>query len=307
MVSVDGRALRSGLVNSCTSLSDANKAVLSDGRPNIASTAAPPMPQIPPTPIARYAARPTVNTLNMSGTCRLLFVVPSPVMQPQKWYQTPSRHSRARLTIWTVVEGMFILATVSRTKEGYMIPIFEQGRGRGIGHSFGSFQKRFDEICRTTVEQDAKSVFAFILYDFNDDVIRTILKERDVFTKLDRLAGERLSIFFLHSGRRRVVKRFNTHALQALGITDDVTLPCVVFFRTENKHYIDVSIAALDVRSLVHAFSELDTVIRKYLAREATHSSGASALPQFVHWITSSIRFASREAASEFIKQLVRS
>jgi hypothetical protein len=95
----------------------------------------------------------------------------------------------------------------------YLIPIYEQGRGRGIGHSFELFARRFEDICRSNSERG----FAFILYDFHDNALRTILKDQGAFAKLDRLAGEILDIFYLHSDGKRT-ERFNSIFKSALGL-----------------------------------------------------------------------------------------
>src|SRR4051794_23909088 len=98
-----------------------------------------------------------------------------------------------------------------------MIPIFEQGDGKGIGHGLDSFLVRFDAICREQLANDRAKAFAFIFYDFESD-LRKLLKDQGVFAQLDRLAGGNLSVFYLHSGRRGTTDQFNATFLSKLGI-----------------------------------------------------------------------------------------
>ena len=53
-----------------------------------------------------------------------------------------------------------------------MFPIFEQGKGQGIGFSFDRFLKRFISICKEHLENGRAKSFAFILYDFSDNLIK---------------------------------------------------------------------------------------------------------------------------------------
>jgi hypothetical protein len=57
-----------------------------------------------------------------------------------------------------------------------MIPIYEQGGGRGIGHNLRSFIDRFTEICDRHA-QDGDSPFALLFYDFRDHALREILED----------------------------------------------------------------------------------------------------------------------------------
>lgn len=58
-----------------------------------------------------------------------------------------------------------------------MIPVFEQGKGQGIGHTYNYFLNHFLEICNDHIENNRAKSFAFILYDFHNEHIRTILKK----------------------------------------------------------------------------------------------------------------------------------
>lgn len=96
-----------------------------------------------------------------------------------------------------------------------MIPIYEQEQGIGIGHSFATLVNKFIETCEGHLANGRSLAFAFLLYDFEDEAIKHILKNRGGFTKLDRLSGKDSSIFYLHSGDRHLLKQFNSVFLRA--------------------------------------------------------------------------------------------
>jgi len=176
-----------------------------------------------------------------------------------------------------------------------MIPIYEQGSGKGIGHSVDSFLERFTEICRTHIEEKRAKAFALVLYDFTDGSLRHILKDQGVFAQLDRLSGERLSVFYLHAGTQHSVERFNQTLLAALQLEGQVTLPCVVFFRLgeDAENFEDIAVARLDHADLVHGFHELYEVIDRYIdGIDVETKSGL----RFLTWIKGAGKFVSIEA-----------
>lgn len=149
-----------------------------------------------------------------------------------------------------------------------MIPIFEQGSGRGIGHNIRTFVDRFGAICEDHANRDQASAFAFIFYDFNNQSLRRILKDQGVFVKLDRLAGTKLSIFFLHIGTRGIVEAFNSYFLTLLGVKEHARVPCLVFFRVNDQKVMDVEVAQLDSTDLIHGFTELYGAVESYLQNQ---------------------------------------
>lgn len=181
-----------------------------------------------------------------------------------------------------------------------MIPIFEQGSGRGIGHGLDSFLARFDEICSAHLAQGRAKAFAFILYDFTNDSIQKILRNQGVFAQLDRLAGRDLSVFYLHAGTRRAIEAFNAHFFSVLGVEDQATLPCVVFFRVDGESIEDVQIAALDSADLIHGFHELYGVIEEYLGQQ--RSSPSTQPSRAIRWIKASAKFLSVEGLRAALK-----
>lgn len=169
-----------------------------------------------------------------------------------------------------------------------MIPIYEQGQGKGIGHGLDSFLDRFDSICKKHLHDGRAKAFAFIFYDFTDRVTKRILQDQGVFAKLDRLSGSELSLFYLHAGTEHAIERFNNTFLSALGVTETATLPCIVFFRVKNTQIEDVSSVQLENQDLIHGFSELEEVVKGYISGELSDlNPGYRALK----WIKSSAQF----------------
>ncbi|MBS0533648.1 MAG: hypothetical protein JSR72_06290 [Proteobacteria bacterium] len=175
-----------------------------------------------------------------------------------------------------------------------MIPIFEQGNGKGIGHLLDTFTKRFDQICAQHLKDRRAKAFAFVFYDFNDRHIKTILRDQGVFTQLDRLAGKELSIFFLHTGTRHAVRQFNETFLKQLGL-EEAKPPCVVFFKLSEGKAIDVSLASLESTDLFHGFKELHDVIASYL-------NTSNAEPKHVRWTKAAGKIIALETIKEGVK-----
>jgi hypothetical protein len=165
-----------------------------------------------------------------------------------------------------------------------MVPIYEQGKGRGIGYGRETFADRFASLCREHLEDGRARAFAFIFYDFGDDEFRRVLNDQGVFTQLDRLAGSNLSVFYLHSGGARAINRFNTDFLARLGVGEDVALPCVVFFKLKDGKIDDVVIAHLESADLIHGFRELFEVIAQYIA---SNPAAPPQAPKHFRWVKS--------------------
>ncbi|PPT76055.1 hypothetical protein XaplCFBP3122_11425 [Xanthomonas arboricola pv. populi] len=181
-----------------------------------------------------------------------------------------------------------------------MIPIFEQGSGNGIGHGLQSFLRRFDEICVEHLAKGRAKSFAFIFYDFTDQAIREVLKNQGVFAQLDRLSGKELSVFYLHAGKKAAVDAFNAHFFDALGIKDQATLPCVVFFRLQEGAVEGVEIAQLENADLVHGFHELYGAIQQYLSASPAASIEPS---RAIRWLKGGAKFLSIEVFRAALKK----
>lgn len=116
-----------------------------------------------------------------------------------------------------------------------MVPVYEQGNNQGIGHSFDSFIKRFQEICQQHVDLRRAHAFAFIFYDFKNTTIRKILKSQGGFAELDRLSGRNLSVFYLHSNNEELNKHFNDTFRHVFDIKESIELPFVLFLKFDGQ------------------------------------------------------------------------
>jgi hypothetical protein len=182
-----------------------------------------------------------------------------------------------------------------------MIPIYEQGSGKGIGHNLPTFLARFQQICQEHLEAGRAKAFAFVFYDFTDQKLRAVLKDQGVFARLDRLSGKDLSVFYLHTGRKEAVKQFNQVLLTALGIQEEAQLPCVVFCRLRNNQFEDVTVAQLQHADLIHAFDELYGLIGHYIAHQDEQKGGL----RYVKWLKSGVRFVAEEAFKTALEKLM--
>lgn len=181
-----------------------------------------------------------------------------------------------------------------------MIPIYEQGRGNGIGHDFKSFIERFDVICGEHQQNKRANAFAFIFYDFKDEEFRKILKNQGVFAQLDRLSGNDLSIFYLHTGSGRTVKKFNSEFLSKLNLNESAMPPCVVFFNLGENGFKDIAVAQLDSADLIHGFHELYGVIERYIQNDV---SQAAADTSSLRWIKSATNITSVALLREILRK----
>ena len=180
-----------------------------------------------------------------------------------------------------------------------MIPIFEQGDGRGIGLGLDEFTERFDAICAERLTANRAASFAFIFYDFNDRSFRRLLKDLGVFAQLDRLIRNKLSLFYLHTSGREGVEAFNSRFMQRLGLTG-ATLPCVVFFRIRKGEVENLEAVCLDQANLIHGFHELYGVVQDQIDEKAHKKpDGKSRL----RWIKSSSKFVAIEAMRFTIRE----
>ncbi len=146
-----------------------------------------------------------------------------------------------------------------------MIPIFEQGHQQGLGHGYDSFLRRFINICEIHLKDGRAKSFAFILYDFHDEQIRDILKSQAGFTKLDRLSGSELSVFYIHSDNKELVTAFNEIFVGAFEIENTAELPCVLFFKMNDGDVEDLQIIELEQTNKMFAFQELYSTVESYL------------------------------------------
>lgn len=182
-----------------------------------------------------------------------------------------------------------------------MIPIFEQGAGKGIGHGVESFLTRFQEIAFEHIKNGRAKSLAFIFYNFNDREFKRILKDQGVFAQLDRLSGDNLSVFYLHSGTDRILESFNTTLMDALGVSEKAKAPCVVFCKATQEGFTDISIANLESPNLVHGFHELYGIIETYLKDEKSNLD-----PKYITWVKGSLKFLSLESIKALVRELLK-
>jgi len=162
-------------------------------------------------------------------------------------------------------------------------------------HSFDaeSFESYIMETTKMHKEQGRALAFAFIIYDFDNHTINQILKKEDYWSSLDKISGRNLSVFYINSQsdyyKRRQNEIFqeelrqreinsrkgymsflvpitkkNTPLDNAVGliktefnIQDDIKLPAVLFFQTNEEAISDSFIITLKEEKLEDAFLEL--------------------------------------------------
>jgi len=147
-----------------------------------------------------------------------------------------------------------------------MNPIYEQRKGHGIGYSEKNFIERFQEICKDHLTKGKAKAFSFIFYNFKDKNIRKILKDGSVFTKLDRLSGNDLTIFYFHFDSKKRINDFNYIFLGAFEVDFDLhNLP--LFFQMKSDQINNLEIVEINQDNLNMAFQELYEIIENYIQR----------------------------------------
>ncbi|MBL4676061.1 MAG: hypothetical protein JKY70_07665 [Mucilaginibacter sp.] len=148
-----------------------------------------------------------------------------------------------------------------------MIPIYEQGKGQGIGYGFNNFLRRFVTICEEHQHDQRARAFAFILYDFENTAIRKVLKLQGGFARLDRLSGHDISIFYLHSGSRDISRTFNEIFMGSFGLSQTHQLPLVLFFNMRDGDVEGVEVYPLEQDNIAFAFDEVFGIIEDYVKK----------------------------------------
>lgn len=151
-----------------------------------------------------------------------------------------------------------------------MIPIYEQGSGKGVGLKLEGFLQRVEEICAEHVREGRARAFAVILRDARDRDLRRILTDQGAYAKLDRLSSDALSVFFVHTASNEALSRFNHIVGARIGV-EDSRLPAVAFFKTvtlddDSVGFTDVEVVPLDSTDLIHGLHELYQRIERYIA-----------------------------------------
>lgn len=175
-----------------------------------------------------------------------------------------------------------------------MVPIFEQGSGRGIGHTFDSFEARFEKLCQNNADQ----AFAFIFYNFEDHALRTILRDQGAFAKLDRLSGKKLTIFYLNTSGT-LIERFNDIFGKAIGL-GNVQTPCVAFFRWSKNGFTDVYAVPLENADLVHGFNELYGIFQSYINKAPLPTNRL----KYFKWVPAAAKAISLEGIRALFREI---
>lgn len=185
-----------------------------------------------------------------------------------------------------------------------MVPIYEQGQGNGIGHSFDTLLHRFTDICNDHLSNGRAKAFAFLLYDFQDKNIKNILKNQGGFAMLDRLSGHDLSLFYLNSKDKHLLKQFNYVFLKAFDIDEQgIQLPLVLFFKIVDNEVADIEIVELEQNNLMFAFKELYDIVKNYIDR-AKNESTKAIIPK-TNKLKEFLRSAKKIAVQQFLKSLM--
>ncbi len=174
--------------------------------------------------------------------------------------------------------------------------------GKGIGLSLESFSRRFSELCEQHLRDRRARAFAFIFYDFYDGDFRRVLEDQGVFTKLDRLSGDKLGIFYLHSGSKDTVERFNSRFAARVGLDGQLILPCMVFFKVKQTEITDLQAVNLESRGLIHGFDELRDAITHYISGT---TSIASLEAKYWPRIKSGVRFIGIEVFRALLREVL--
>ncbi len=182
-----------------------------------------------------------------------------------------------------------------------MVPIYEQGKGNGLGYTFDEFIKRFVTICNDHKDNNRAKSFAFIFYDFGDKAVKDILKDQGGFVELDRLSGKDLSVFYLHSNNKALFKAFNEIFFGAFQITDnDSKLPFVLFFNIVDNEVANLEIIEIEHSNLMLAFKELYDIIKNYIDR--ANDKSIKAVKPKTNKIVSFLKAAGRVTLDNFLQ-----
>lgn len=117
-----------------------------------------------------------------------------------------------------------------------MNPIFTVQNDKNLsGYWYSEFEQQFDDICNQHLKEGRAKAFAFIVYDFNSPIHKT-LQDQGVFTELDRLSGENITIFYLdgqlgkkNSSQTQLYENFNKVLIELSGKRVR-NIPFIVFF-----------------------------------------------------------------------------
>ncbi len=155
------------------------------------------------------------------------------------------------------------------------------------------FNEYFLKLCKRQKEQNRALAFAFLVYDFDDQAINQVLKNKDYWSSLDIISGKFLSVFYINSNdtyyKTRQVQIYNDEKAQRknnnpkipfsflvpiklrptpldnaisfikkeFDIDDNLNTPFVIFFQTDGEGISDYFFVILKQEKLEEAFFEL--------------------------------------------------
>ncbi len=132
-----------------------------------------------------------------------------------------------------------------------MYTIFLDGKqgARATGMGYSEFVDGFEEICKQHIDDKRARAFAFIFYNMIDGTIRSALKSARGFEILNKQSGNDITLFYLHShspNNLNYCDKFNQEFMRTLNISEQVTPPCIVFFRINAKEITDINFSQID-------------------------------------------------------------
>ncbi len=115
----------------------------------------------------------------------------------------------------------------------------------GIAVGYYDFLNQFQEICDDHLRRGCAIGFAFIFLEGYRTLAHYVVREdSDGFKTLNEISGNDISIFYLEGrGVTQHNENFNKTFMTALGVVDQAVIPSIVFFRYDDRHISDVSIA----------------------------------------------------------------
>lgn len=148
-----------------------------------------------------------------------------------------------------------------------MNPIWiKQINARGVGYDYNQLIERFIQICNDHKETGRAKAFAVILYALESAELAQLLDDRDTFTRLDRLSGKDLTVFYLDYQSRAILDQFNDTFARLFDVPSDTHLPYVVFFSLENDDAVAISYRELTDLKPEFVYHELYSLIESAVA-----------------------------------------
>lgn len=147
---------------------------------------------------------------------------------------------------------------------------------------YEDFLTQFERICADLQRQGRAKSFAFIFYNMGNSAIRTALRDHHGYRVLHELTGDEIALFYLHDGAFDAHwNQFNQKFMETLGIEEQATLPCLVFFRVHCGTIEDVSIYQIDDKSAdpVLIISELEQYVNEAMRWMKAEGDASALIP----------------------------